>query len=1119
MAFTRLTPSAILLTLGLGTVHLFATGGGYDEVPIALDYYLQRVPAKSVSQIYAEMGDAASSAQPIELPHDELIRDFSQGPSAKLVGKIDHLLAQSRSPYAGPIQINLLQDLRDVAGNQQATGTEMGAYARWRFDHLDVFKKAEMNTWEKPKLPQTGLPEIEAEISKSSKPMLAHWLYLKGAFYYMNGDDTQSETYFDRVLSEFPNNPRAEPALFMKGRCRLSQSVTQNDDGMQSDATKKDEAKVIFQSYLSKYPKGRYLSDVIGWLGGVAYRSSDPAAALGYYTRQLEMKDHPENFGAALVMIEKVLARERPDNQATLDEVAEHPPVALALAYFALNFTQAKEGDNDQDYDVFNAWRHAVLPKLGQAVLRHKNLYQGEAWQDRYLAILIHAASDQGDQKQALDLIAMGNKSPAANDDFLFAKAMVLQRSGTLADAEKTYRELLAKFPKSPLFRGARYRLALTLHDQKRDGEALLELAALRDYHLSLRGLPPAPMPAAGDEARPADEPSALGIDYSGAPDEEVAQTMDAILNFAPLPELETALKAAGNKGQEEFRGDLSQVLQERYLDHDDFRQAARFSDMPQVRKQWTTMAEKSDALEKSTGPETAKACQDMADFWVTNRKILPAMPLDSLDTRNSLLFGSDADTHRAVNATLLSYPHPEDELESREGLWHAIKWWSKASATHESAIAPAALWSIIKSRRTIAEVNPYTWKRAIDGQAGPDSKADYDQLMAKYPNSPEASHAAAYWSFSQTLPRSGYERYSVGYDRDNLSEDWLTAMGLSRDAYFYDENWRSTQDKFKQLTTDAGKIDAKEFAQRVTALRADIGKNATSIEDANRMNCLNDLVQFSQIDGIAPDIRATYVKARVQLLYGVDRDLSGPAEPQVDLAAFRRQPGTEKIQDFIDFLDLARTAGQLIDVPVKDLEKDGQPMTISCRNYQALLPQATAFLEKYPKSPKREAARLLQIRAIVRSSRPKEVPWSIDWPAANQWDDEYAPRFLTLAPFDEKQVNDAFGAYVAEFPHGQYANAILALRADTALIQKHWGEALDDLLSLLDQQTAPELHNGSAGELAYIFDQLDKDDRRQEVLNAILKRPMARKDLTAYLATDSLSLLKDYLNSKLGGP
>ncbi|HEY0256456.1 MAG TPA: hypothetical protein VGC39_03355 [Candidatus Methylacidiphilales bacterium] len=435
------------------------------------------------------------------------------------------------------------------------------------------------------------------------------------------------------------------------------------------------------------------------------------------------------------------------------------------------------------------------------------------------------------------------------------------------------------------------------------------------------------------------------------------------------------------------MHSDLGQVLQERYLDHDDFRQAARFSDLPQVQKQWKDLAQKSDELTKTVGPDGAKDCLEMADFWVANRKLLPAMPLDSLDARGSLSFGADADTYRASNAALLSYAQPEDELESREGLWHAIKWWGKASGTHDTTAAPTALWSIIKARRTIAEVNPYTWKRALDGQAGPDSRTDYDLIMTKYPNSSEALHEAVFWTFNKNYPRSFYNRYSVGLDRDDLSPDWLKAMDLPTDnGSFYMGEDNAAVQQLRKLIAYAATADNKSFAQETQRLRDDVVPMATSLDTADTVNCLEDLVQFSQVDGVAPSVRSTYVKARYQLAYGGPagcyRDDTGNIVQQIDLSVLRQQPTADKIQDFIDFLDLARTAHAEVDVPVKDLDKDGQPLTFSSRDYQGLLTKSTAFLEKYPKSVKREAARLLQIRALVWLSRPREVPWSIDWPA-----------------------------------------------------------------------------------------------------------------------------------------
>ena len=136
----------------------------------------------------------------------------------------------------------------------------------------------------------------------------------------------------------------------------------------------------------------------------------------------------------------------------------------------------------------------------------------------------------------------------------------------------------------------------------------------------------------------------------------------------------------------------------------------------------------------------------------------------------------------------------------------------------------------------------------------------------------------------------------------------------------------------------------------------------------------------------------------------------------------------------------------------------------------------------------------------------------------ANRWDSQYAPRFFTLLPFDKPKIDAAFKAYSEEFPKPLYPNALLGLYADSELIQGNWGPALDDLLALVDQQTAPELRHGAAGELAYIYDQLDEDSRRTEVLAEILKRPVARKFLGDYVETGGLGRLKDYVKEKLAG-
>ncbi len=1109
---SRALQIAACALLGLTPLSVHACGGGdYDIVPTSLSYYLSRQPGKNIGQIYAETGTVVSPQKAYDLPRAELIGDFTEGPSPKFVAKIDGLLTEARAARATSTQLNLLQDLRDLADSKTATGAEMVAYVEWRLDNFGLFEKAEY-IWEKPKPPKAGVSEMAERAAKASPALKPHWIYLQGAQYYRAGDDKKSEGFFDQVLKDYPDDPRAETALFMKGRCKLSQSVKDDysaPNGKQGEEQPISAAKELFESYLTKYPKGRYVSDVTGWLGGVAYRTGHSAEAVVCYTKQLEMKDHPENFPGALLMLENVLAGQLTDDAESLDEVAQHPQVALALAYHVLNYYVEPSTYSSDD---IGKWRQTVLPQLGAAVVKHKELYQGEVWQDRYLALLARAASDSGDQKQALELVALGDKTKTPNDDLLFAKAMVLQRAGKLAEAEKNYRTLLAKFPKSQFAPGARYRLALTLHDQKDDAGALFALAALHGNRLTLRSAPQKPLPEEAPVVTdPIPDPQAVDPEYSGVGDQQIALTIDTILNFAPLAELEKARRQAIGPEREEIRSDLTQVLQQRYLDRDDFRKAATFADLPQIQKSWNDLATKNDKLEKATGPGAAKGYMEMAEFWVLNRKMLPAMPLDSLDSRGELEMNANAGTARAANALALNYEHPEVELESREGLWHAVRWWSKASLTKDPAVAPKALWSIIKARRTIAEVSPYTWQRAIDGQAGEDSWTDYQLILKSYPDSPEAGEVV-FWTFAKTYPFNQYDHAPLGFDRDSLSVEWLKTLGMTQDESYYNRYDGKRTKKLKDLAADTEKMDAKEFAVYIKALRDEVRQNVTSLWDAGEMNCMDDLVQFSEVEGVSPEIRKAYLGLRVGLIY------TSHMEASISTEYIGTLPNLDPVRDFVDFLELAGLAHDQIVMPTKDLEKDGSGVGYYSPNYPEILTAATEFLAKYPKSPKRETARLLQIRAMVRSARPKEVGWSAAWPVANRWDSQYAPRFFTLLPLDKPKIDAAFKAYSEEFPKPLYPNGLRALHADSELIQGNWGAALDDLVALVDQQTAPELRHGAAGELAYIYDQLDEDSRRTEVLAEIVKRPVARKYLADYVETGGLGRLKDYVKEKLAG-
>ena len=176
-----------------------------------------------------------------------------------------------------------------------------------------------------------------------------------------------------------------------------------------------------------------------------------------YYIAQAEDPAHPEQRKSAVFMCEKTLAHlnSDEDNSASFALIAQHPRAAMGYIYQVLN---APESDNfDGKYDPpekVRKWRRRVLPLIAAQVAKQHDLYKAGDWQPRYLAMLAYAASESGDQAQALQITQVAVDELKHSDDLLFARGIAQQRAGHAADAVETYRALLKAFPKSPLAAG-----------------------------------------------------------------------------------------------------------------------------------------------------------------------------------------------------------------------------------------------------------------------------------------------------------------------------------------------------------------------------------------------------------------------------------------------------------------------------------------------------------------------------------------------------------------------------------------------------------------------------------------------------------------------------------------
>ncbi len=782
IAAFRSPPIPLLLWLltvaGFGAPGVVRATGGFDteEVP-TLPYYLDRLPAKPPSQVFVETAADATPNPPPPVDFGAavlaLARDAESGAAyAPLAAKVDGLLARARLDPAQPGPLcNLLNDARDLfTGTPVVPGKDAAEYLRWRVARADWFglildpkKKLLPAVREDPdsdaarKVAVAHRDEWEKR-SKATGPLRVHWLYLGGALAFPGGGAAE----FQRVVAEYPDHPRAESARFMLARMSLGAP---------------DVAKAAFKDYLSHYPKGRFVADTKGWLGGIAFKAKDYLGALNLYLEEADTPGHPEVLKSAGFMCERCLSHlsAAADDKA-LAEIAARPRLAMSLIYLVIN---TAESDNDngtlETPAQVKKWRLALLPRLAAQVAAHESAYHagGADWQARYLAILAQAASGVGDQTRALALCDMAAAGEVdRNDDLAFIRLAALQRARRLPAAIAAGRSFAAHFPNSLLKRGAALRLALALQDDHQAGAALVELTRLV-------AAPAAKTPAADedperdevgptDHSRPsADDPgvypqadenldatrSVLRHDATGAEYDQINQLIDTLLCFAPLPELAPALDAANHFEDGSAAMRWRAVLAQRWLgEEENFSEARKYV----TPAQWSVAAAGVEKLagEVAAHPADAEALLRLADGWAAARGKLVFAPLETDATRGAVFADNavQAGLHRRENGATLGFPTDtlNHALEGHDELRHAQRWWLRAAdaAPAGSPLRARALWSALKATPGIALASPFQYARAGETKLAAAARQLYERLRRECPASREAREFAVYYDF-----------------------------------------------------------------------------------------------------------------------------------------------------------------------------------------------------------------------------------------------------------------------------------------------------------------------------------------------------------------------------------
>ena len=240
------------------------------------------------------------------------------------------------------------------------------------------------------------------------------------------------------------------------------------------------------------------------------------------------------------------------------------------------------------------------------------------------------------------------------------------------------------------------------------------------------------------------------------------------------------------------------------------------------------------------------------------------------------------------------------------------------------------------------------------------------------------------------------------------------------------------------------------------------------------------------------------------------------------------RAPEMAAFKDYLDFLAMAVVANSSFEVPIPDEFQDAkegdepgkkEPATYSSRDYPKLAMLAEAFLKDYPRSRKREAAWLLDARALYAASRPHPLTKFAVWPRSLHFESGTVIFTHRQAPFEPRKIGAALNAHDREFPHGRYAGDIRNLRGLLAWRTQDWPLALDLTLQTLADTGDAVLQAEAARRLDNIFgDGLTDETERRRCVAAIKTRPEAAARLRKFLPESPYPLraLRDWVLAEL---
>ena len=338
-------------------------------------------------------------------------------------------------------------------------------------------------------------PEIQ-QILDEIKPaaLKDNVAYLRAGLLYKNGQYEDASDAFIRFTRKYTRSEKLESALFMLALSNLKQSQLWTKEAgnyapcLDCFDDPARNAFKLFESFLRRFPNGRYRNDARGWLGFILLRKGDVGKSLAQYFRMLSDK---KDRGARIEAVNSLRLSFSDLNVGEIvkleNELIDEPRAALAYAYYALyNFNADSIFFTDEERSERRKFKETLKRSVTNFAMKMIRRNPSAQISGAFILRLAQVNLENKDYKKTLSLAQKALQKRINGLDRMDAYWIIgvaQHRLKNFSKAKQTLKKLVSESKNKAFTQRARILLALASEDDG-DKETALDQYISMNFHL-----------------------------------------------------------------------------------------------------------------------------------------------------------------------------------------------------------------------------------------------------------------------------------------------------------------------------------------------------------------------------------------------------------------------------------------------------------------------------------------------------------------------------------------------------------------------------------------------------------------------------------------------------------